>query len=136
MVVLVARSPERLAATAEELTQAGAEPKMLELDLVADNAVVRLGEFLRDLPGMVSRGRGGVINLSSVAGFLPGPHMALYYASKSLVRLFSLALCQELRGSGVTVTCVAPGPVRTNFLGRAGARRAPLFRERRHKSLR
>ena len=69
-----------------------------------------------------------MINLSSVAGFLPGPHMALYYASKSLVRLFSLALYQELRGSGVTVTCVAPGPVRTNFLERAGARRAPLFR--------
>ena len=174
VVVLVARSPERLAATADGLTQAGAEPKMLELDLLADNAVVRLEEFLSDnrlycdvlvnsagfalrgaalslpigdqldminlnvralteltlhfLPGMVSRGSGGVINLSSVAGFFPGPHMALYYASKSFVRLFSLALYQELRGSGVTVTCVAPGPVRTNFLERAGARRAPLFR--------
>ena len=46
VVVLVGRSPERLAATADELTQAGAEPKMLELDLVADNAIVRLGEFL------------------------------------------------------------------------------------------
>ena len=53
--------------------------------------------------------------------------MALYYASKSLVRLFSLALYQELRGSGVTVTCVAPGPVRTNFLGRADARRRHSF---------
>jgi len=80
------------------------------------------------LPGMVARRRGGVINLSSVAGFVPGPYMALYYASKGFVRSFSLALHQELRNTGVTVTCVAPGPVPTRFLERSGASQAWLFR--------
>jgi short-subunit dehydrogenase len=82
---------------------------------------------LHFLPGMVARGRGGVINLSSVAGFVPGPYMAMYYASKGFVRLFSEALHEELRRTGVTVTCVAPGPVGTGFFARAGARSAPLF---------
>ena len=82
---------------------------------------------LHFLPGMVTRGRGGVLNLSSVAGFVPGPYMALYYASKGFVRSFSEALHQELRRTGVTVTCVAPGPVRTEFLERSGANRTPLF---------
>ena len=82
---------------------------------------------LRFLPGMVARGRGGVLNLSSVAGFVPGPYMALYYASKGFVRSFSEALHQELRRTGVTVTCVAPGPVSTEFFERSGAYQTPLF---------
>lgn len=80
------------------------------------------------LPEMAARGRGGVVNLGSIAGFLPGPYMALYYASKSFVRSFSEALHQELRGTGVTVTCVAPGPVSTDFLETSGAGRAALFK--------
>ena len=83
---------------------------------------------LHFLPGMVARGRGGVLNLGSIAGFMPGPNMALYYASKSYVRSFSEALHQELRRTGVTVTCVAPGPVSTEFLQRSGADRVPLFK--------
>ncbi|MDW6025530.1 SDR family NAD(P)-dependent oxidoreductase [Mesorhizobium sp. BAC0120] len=83
---------------------------------------------LHFLPAMVARRRGGVINLSSVAGSTPGPYMALYYASKGFVRSFSEALHQELRNTGVTVTCVAPGPVKTEFYGRAGARSIPMFR--------
>ncbi len=83
---------------------------------------------LRFLPEMVKRGRGGVINFSSVAGFAAGPYMASYYASKSFVRSFSQALHQELRRTGVTVTCIAPGPVRTNFLADSGAKHAALFR--------
>ncbi|MDI7864429.1 SDR family NAD(P)-dependent oxidoreductase [Rhizobiaceae bacterium n13] len=83
---------------------------------------------LRFLPGMVSRGRGGVINLGSIAGFTPGPNMALYYASKSFVRSFSEALHREVHRTGVTVTCVAPGPVSTEFLQKSGASRATLFR--------
>jgi short-subunit dehydrogenase len=82
---------------------------------------------LHFLPGMVARKRGGVINLGSVASFVPGPYMALYYASKGFVRSFSTALHQELRRTGVTVTCVAPGPVATEFLERSGAGRARLF---------
>ncbi|MDL2405933.1 SDR family NAD(P)-dependent oxidoreductase [Rhizobium calliandrae] len=83
---------------------------------------------LRFLPQMAARRRGGVINLGSIAGFLPGPNMALYYASKSFVRSFSEALHQELRATGVTITCVAPGPVSTDFLERSGAGRATLFK--------
>jgi short-subunit dehydrogenase len=83
---------------------------------------------LRFLPGMAGRGRGGVINLGSIAGFLPGPNMALYYASKGFVRSFSESLHQELRSTGVTVTCVAPGPVATEFLERSGAGSATLFK--------
>jgi short-subunit dehydrogenase len=76
---------------------------------------------------MVERGQGGLINLGSVAGFMPGPYMAMYYASKSFVRSFSEALHQELRGAGVTVTCVAPGPVKTGFHERAGVGTTVLF---------
>ncbi len=83
---------------------------------------------LHFLPGMVARGRGGVLNLGSIAGFTPGPNMALYYASKAFVRSFSEALHQEVKSTGVTVTCVAPGPVSTEFLERSGAGRAALFK--------
>ncbi|MGH6859723.1 MAG: SDR family NAD(P)-dependent oxidoreductase, partial [Phyllobacterium sp.] len=54
-------------------------------------------------------------------------YMALYYASKGFVRFFSSGLHEELRWTGVTVTCVAPGPVRTEFYATAGARNATLF---------
>lgn len=83
---------------------------------------------LHFLPGMVGRKTGGVLNFGSVAGFVPGPYMALYYSSKSFVRSFSQALHQEVRRTGVTVTCVAPGPVRTGFLESAAAKHAKLFR--------
>ena len=83
---------------------------------------------LRFLPGMVARRSGGVINLGSVAGFAPGPYMAFYYASKNFVRAFSTALHEEVRRFGVTVTCVAPGPVSTDFLEKSGADRAALFK--------
>ncbi|MBW9114552.1 SDR family NAD(P)-dependent oxidoreductase [Rhizobium cauense] len=83
---------------------------------------------LHFLPGMVARGRGGVLNLGSIAGFTPGPNMALYYASKAFVRSFSEALHQEVASTGVTVTCVAPGPVSTEFLEKSGAGRAALFK--------
>lgn len=83
---------------------------------------------LHFLPGMLRRGRGGVINLASVASFIPGPNMAMYYASKNFVRAFSEALHSELRYTGVIVTCAAPGPVETEFLNRSGAGRAALFK--------
>ncbi|MGR9171322.1 SDR family NAD(P)-dependent oxidoreductase [Rhizobium sp. KDH_Rht_773_N] len=83
---------------------------------------------LRFLPGMVARRSGGIINLGSIAGFTPGPYMTFYYASKNFVRSFSAALHKEVRGFGVTVTCVAPGPVSTDFLEKSGADRAALFK--------
>jgi short-subunit dehydrogenase len=72
------------------------------------------------LPGMIRRGWGRILNMSSTAAFQPGPLMAVYYASKAYVLSFSEALANEVRGTGVTVTVLCPGPTRTNFQNRAG----------------
>ncbi len=74
----------------------------------------------RLLPGMIARGRGRVLNVGSLAGFLPGPWHAIYYATKAYVLSLSEALAQETAGTGVTVTALCPGPVRTPFHRRAG----------------
>jgi len=66
------------------------------------------------------RNRGGILNLGSIAGFLPGPGMAVYYASKAYVLSFSEAMRRELAPQGVRVTVVCPGPVLTEFQTRAG----------------
>jgi len=71
------------------------------------------------LPGMVKRGKGKILNVSSTASFLPGPLQAVYYASKAFVTSLSQALSEELRGSGVTVTALCPGPVATEFFDTA-----------------
>ena len=71
------------------------------------------------LPGMLERRTGIVVNLSSNAAFLPGPLMANYYASKAFVLDFSVALSEEVKGSGVTVTALCPGPTATGFQARA-----------------
>ena len=68
----------------------------------------------------VIRNRGGILNVGSIAGFLPGPGMAVYYASKAYVLSFTEALRRELAPHGVRVTVVCPGPVPTEFQARAG----------------
>jgi short-subunit dehydrogenase len=84
--------------------------------------------MLRFLPAMVARGSGAILNVSSIAGFAPGPRMALYFASKAYLISISQALMQEVRAAGVTVTCLCPGPVRTPFLSLAGADGVGLFK--------
>lgn len=66
------------------------------------------------------RNRGGLLNIGSIAGFLPGPGMAVYYASKAYVLSFTEAMRRELAPHGVRVTVVCPGPVPTEFQARAG----------------
>ena len=68
----------------------------------------------------LARRQGGILNVASVAGFLPGPGMAVYYASKAYVLSFTEALHQELSGRGIKVTALCPGPVPTEFQARAG----------------
>jgi hypothetical protein len=68
----------------------------------------------------LTRRRGGILNVASVAGFLPGPGMAVYHASKAYVLSFSEALHHELKPRGVRVTVLCPGPVPTEFQARAG----------------
>lgn len=72
------------------------------------------------VPAMVRRGHGGVIQIASVAAFVPTPYMALYGATKAYVLHLTLALADELRGSGVRVLALCPGPVPTDFQKRAG----------------
>ena len=83
-----------------------------QLNLFDVNARALTDLTLRFLPGMVRRARGGILNVGSLTGFTAGPQMAVYYAAKNYVQSFSAALAAELANTGVTVTCVCPGPVR------------------------
>lgn len=96
---------------------------MVRLNVMALTHLTRLF-----LPSMVEKGRGRVLNVASTAGFEPGPLMAVYYATKAYVVSFSEALAEELRGTGVTVTALCPGPVLTEFQSRAGMENSNLFR--------
>jgi uncharacterized protein len=71
------------------------------------------------LPDMLSRRSGRIMNVASTAAFQPGPLMAVYYATKSFVLSFSEAIANELKGTGVTVTALCPGPTESEFQKRA-----------------
>jgi uncharacterized protein len=102
-------------------------PARVREELLLD--VVTLTELTRSyLPAMRERRSGRILNVASTAGFLPGPFMAVYYASKAYVLSFSQALAEELRGSGVTVTALAPGATATGFADRADVAKTLLFR--------
>jgi short-subunit dehydrogenase len=73
------------------------------------------------LPGMIARGRGGLLTTSSIAGFVPGTPSITYSASKAWATAFGEGLNELLRGTGVTSTVVAPGFVRSGFHRRIGA---------------
>lgn len=103
-----------------------------QLGIIDVNVRAATDLMLRFLPAMVARGKGAVLNVGSIAGFAPGPRMALYFASKAYLLSISQALMREVRDSGVTVTCLCPGPIRTPFLDRAGADRVALFKSLRN----
>lgn len=92
-----------------------------ERELVAVNvtAPVRLTHAV--LPGMLARGRGGILNVASIIAFPPGTYQATYAASKAFVLSLSQALWAETRGSGVTVTALCPGPTQTGFVDALGS---------------
>jgi uncharacterized protein len=81
------------------------------------------------LPAMVKRRSGHIMNVASTAAFQPGPLMAVYYATKAYVLSFSEAIANELRHSGVTVTCFCPGATHTDFAKRAGVENSRLFKQ-------
>src|SRR5262249_3316677 len=85
-----------------------------------DLNVRALTELPLALVDSLERRRGGILDVASVAGFLPGPGMAVYYASKAYVISFSEALHQEFKPRGIRVTVLCPGPVPTEFQARAG----------------
>ena len=78
----------------------------------------------RHLPGMLVRGHGGILNVASLGGYLPGPHQAVYYASKAYVISLTEAVAAENRGLGVRISVLAPGPINTAFHQEMGARGA------------
>jgi uncharacterized protein len=84
------------------------------------NARVPTELILHFMPGMQKRRRGGVLLVGSIAGYFPGPNMAVYYATKAYVRSLANALYAETQGSGVTVTNLSPGFVSTPFLSLSG----------------
>ena len=100
-------------ATAGDFLSARLEAELAVIRLNVD-ALVALTH--RTLPAMVRRGRGGIINLSSLVGFQPFPHFAVYAASKAFVLSFTEALAEELRGTGVRTLAVCPGAVRTEMV--------------------
>ena len=83
---------------------------MIQLHVVTSTHLTKL--FLE---GMVSRGYGKILNVSSLAAFQPGPLMSIYYATKSYILSFSESIANELKGSGVTVTVLCPGLTKTGF---------------------
>jgi short-subunit dehydrogenase len=101
--------------------------KAIELDRaeqlgIIDVNIRALADLTLRFAPSVIRHRGGILNVGSIAGFLPGPGMATYYASKAFVISFTEALRQELKQHGVRVTVLCPGPVQTEFQARAGFR--------------
>jgi len=94
----------------------------IQLNIMALTALTKL--FVGP---MRERRSGRIMNVASTAGFQPGPLMAVYYATKAYVISFSEALANELRGSGVMVTCLCPGATETGFAKEAGNDRSRLF---------
>lgn len=80
------------------------------------------------LPAMRRKGYGKILNVASIAAFQQGPYMSVYYATKAFVLSFSQALARELKGSGITVTVLCPGPIDTGFVEAADLGRSKLFR--------
>ena len=139
------RHPVRIETVALDLAAAGAATRLagFEVDVLVNNAgygtfgpfaesdlEAELGQIQLNvtalthltrllLPGMIQRGRGGILNVASTAAFQPGPLMAVYYATKAYVLSFSEALANELKGTGVKVSCLCPGPTKTGFNERA-----------------
>jgi uncharacterized protein len=94
-----------------------AERELAQVRVLVEAPVALCAEFV---PAMVRRGAGAVLNVASTAGMQPMPYSAGYSAAKAYVLTFSSALHHELKGSGVTVTALAPGPVDTEFWQVAG----------------
>src|SRR5687768_9701603 len=99
-----------------------------ELDMIQVNvtAVVHLTKLF--MQPMLKRKKGRILNVASTAAFQPGPLNSIYYSTKAFVLSFSQAIDEELRNSGVSVTCLCPGPTATEFAERAGTVNTHVFR--------
>lgn len=103
-------------------------PLQDDLDMVNVNITALMLLTKLYLPGMVARGNGKILNVSSSASFMPGPMQSVYYASKAFVTSFSQALAEELKDTGVTVTALCPGMVDTEFVESSGMGNANIMK--------
>jgi uncharacterized protein len=100
------------------------EVGMIQVNIIALIQLTRLF-----LPQMVLRKSGKIMNVASMAGFVPGPYMSVYYATKAFVLSHSIALAQEVKKSGVIVSVLCPGPTKTDFQRRAKIAESKLFKK-------
>jgi short-subunit dehydrogenase len=96
--------------------------EMIQLNVASLTELTRLF-----LPGMIARGRGGILNVGSTAAFQPGPLMAVYYATKAYVLSFTEALAEEVAATPLRVSCLCPGPTGTEFAQTANMMKSRLF---------
>lgn len=99
------------------------EAAMMQVNMVA---LTQLSKYI--YREMLSLGKGQILNVASIAGFMPGPLMSVYYASKAFVISFSQALAKEAKGTGVSVTVLCPGPTHSNFEKNADLSSSMLFK--------
>lgn len=100
------------------------DESMIKLNIMALTSLTRYF-----LPDFVKRNHGRILNVSSTASLFPGPLQAVYYATKAYVNSFSMAIAEELRGTKVTVTTLMPGATQTEFGGKSGMDKTPLFKK-------
>lgn len=86
-----------------------------QLDMVQVNVTTPTHLTRLFLPGIVERGYGGILNVGSLAGFQPGPNLAVYFATKAYILSYTEALAEEISNPDIKISCLAPGPVRTEF---------------------
>ena len=99
-----------------EISKLAVEDQLATIDL---NIRALSAVTMRFLPAMIKRNSGGIINVASTAAYMPGPYMAVYYASKAYVQSFTDALANELKGTNIKVMTLSPGPVDTQFANHA-----------------
>lgn len=97
----------------------GFEEKLININIVAVTVLTKY--FLKD---MIKKGEGGILNVASTAAFVGGPKMSMYYSSKAYVLSLTEALYEEVKGTGIRISCLCPGPVKTSFQEKAGIRKS------------
>ncbi|MEM7008999.1 MAG: SDR family oxidoreductase [Thermodesulfobacteriota bacterium] len=100
----------------------------LQLDMIQVNLVALTHLTRLFLPGIIERGHGGILNVGSLAGFQPGPNLAVYFATKAFVLSFTEALAEETSNPDIKISCLAPGPVKTEFGEKSDLEDSLLFK--------
>ena len=144
-LILVARDEGKLETAKNELSKYNVEVKILSLDLSKSEDIQSLFNYVEwvkeealidinikaltkltkyFLPKIIECKNGGILNVASTAAFCSGPRMAAYYASKAYVLNLTEAIYEECKDSGIKISCLCPGPVKTTFQDKAGIKKS------------